>query len=310
MRHLSEPARRRHKVRNLLQSAFLLAGLLGLLALSAFLLTGPEGVLWVLVGGVVGLILAPRIPTRVAMRYFGARRVDPHDILPVAKAMERLSTKAGLPAVPVLYYLPDTGMNSFAVGRREDAAVVLTDGMLRSLSLREIVAVLAHEIAHIAHNDLDIMQLADTVSRMTRLMAFVGLAVAVVSIPAALFGDGHVPWFGVLILIFAPTFAGLLQFALSRTREFEADLEAAALTGDPAGLALALGKIDRIVNATWRRLVLARGDQPSLLRSHPPTAERIERLHSLKGNSEQPWGEQQIGPLPTMSPRPRRPRIW
>ena len=309
MRHLSEPARRRHKVRNLLQSAFLLAGLLGLLALSAFLLTGPEGVLWVLVGGVVGLILAPRIPTRVAMRYFGARRVDPHDILPVAKAMERLSTKAGLPAVPALYYLPDTGMNSFAVGRREDAAVVLTDGMLRSLSLREIVAVLAHEIAHIAHNDLGIMQLADTVSRMTRLMAFVGLAVAVVSIPSALFGNGRVPWFGVLILIFAPTFAGLLQFALSRTREFEADLEAAALTGDPAGLALALGKIDRIANATWRRLILARGDHPSLLRSHPPTAERIERLHSLEGDTGQAWDEQQIGPLPTISPG-RWPRIW
>jgi len=98
---------------------------------------------------------------------------------------------------------------------------------------------------------------------MTRLMAFVGLAVAVVSMPLALFGDGRVPWFGVLILIFAPTFAGLLQFALSRTREFEADLEAAALTGDPAGLALALGKIDCVVNAAWRRLILARGDRPS-----------------------------------------------
>tara|TARA_E500000331_G_scaffold23513_1_gene20338 strand:- start:684 stop:902 length:219 start_codon:yes stop_codon:yes gene_type:complete len=72
------------------------------------------------------------------MRYFGARRVDPHDILPVAKAMERLAAKAGLPAVPALYYLPDTGMNSFAIGRREDAAVVLTDGMLRDLSFREI----------------------------------------------------------------------------------------------------------------------------------------------------------------------------
>lgn len=182
MRHLSEPARRRHKVRNLQQSAFLLAGLPGLLALSAFLLTGPAGFL-VLVGGVVGLVLAPRLPTRVAMRYFGARRVDPHDILPVAKAMERLAAKAGLPAVPALYYLPDTGMNSFAIGRREDAAVVLTDGMLRDLSFREIVAVLAHEIAHIAHNDLGIMQLADTVSHMTRLMAFVGLAVAVLDFP-------------------------------------------------------------------------------------------------------------------------------
>ncbi len=88
-------------------------------------------------------------------------------------------------------------------------------------------------------------------------------------------------------------FTGLLQFALSRTREFEADLEAAALAGNPAGLALALCKIDRTVNATWRRLVLARGDQPPFLRSHPPTMERFERLRSLESNSEQPWGEQQ-----------------
>ncbi len=87
MRHLSEPARRRHKVGNLQQSAFLLAGLPGLLALSVFLLIGPAGVFGVLFGGVVGLILAPRLPTRAAMRYFGTRRIDPHDILPVAKAM-------------------------------------------------------------------------------------------------------------------------------------------------------------------------------------------------------------------------------
>ena len=68
---------------------------------------------------------------------------------------------------------------------------------------------------------------------MTRLMAFIGLAVVVVSIPAALFGDIYVPWFGVLILIFAPTFVGLLQFAFLRTQGFETDLEAAALTGIP-----------------------------------------------------------------------------
>ena len=87
-------------------------------------------------------------------------------------------------------------------------------------------------------------------------------------------------------------------------------MEAAALTGDPAGLALAFGKVDRNVNATWRWLVLARGDQQSFLRSHPPTVERVERLRSLESNSEQPWGERQIRPLPTMSPCLRRPRIW
>jgi heat shock protein HtpX len=149
------------------------------------------------------------------------------------------------------------------------------------------------------------------VSRMTRLMAFIGLAVVVVSIPAALFGDIYVPWFGVLILIFAPTFVGLLQFAFLRTQGFETDLEAAALTGDPAGLALALGKIDRITNATWRRQVLARGDQPSLLRSHPLTA-GTDRASAPSGRR---WGAamgraENIAPLPTMSPRPRRPCIW
>lgn len=313
MQSTTSPVAERHlrqKMRNVLQSAFLLAGMLGLLGASAALLAGPQGAIWVILGGVVGLILAPQLSSATVMRFFGAQYIDPADAAPLYRAVARLASKAGLSSPPQLYFLGDGGPNSFAVGRISDSAIVLTDGMLRHLSLREIVGVLAHEVAHIAHNDLGIMQLADTISRMTRLMAFVGFAVAVVSLPGALFGVASVPWFPLLLLLFAPSLAGLCQFALSRTREFEADLKAASLTGDPAGLASALQKVDRMLNPTWRRLILARSGQPSLLRSHPPTADRVDRLRSLEGNPG--LGERDDIPLPPLPPYirgRRRPRI-
>ena len=311
--HTIDRIRRRHNRRNILQSVLLLGGMLGLLAACAWLLVGAEGVLWVLLGGAIGLLLSPRVPAAAAMRWFGARRIPVHDLPAVYRAVDRLSARAALPASPALYYLPDGGLNSFAVGRREDSAIVLTDGMLRYLTLRETVAVIAHEISHIAGNDLWVMQLADTISRMTRMMSFVGVAIGLVSLPLMLLGRADMPWLAILLLVLAPGLASLLQMALSRTREFDADMEAATLTGDPAGLAMALGKIERIIRPLWQNIVLPHGrsGEPSLLRTHPATEERIARLRSLESfnNAAQGVEEPLSRVWPGAAPAGRR-RLW
>ena len=92
-------------------------------------------------------------------------------------------------------------MNSFAVGRRSDSAIAITHGMLRHLSMRELMAVLAHEVSHIAGNDIWVMQIADMITRMTRMMALIGIAVGLLSLPLAMFGGGNLPFLPLLALI-------------------------------------------------------------------------------------------------------------
>ncbi len=164
---------------------------------------------------------------------------------------------------------------------------------------------LAHEISHIAHDDVKVMAFSDMVARFTSFMSTVGL----ISLLLNLFGffggyEAQVPWFAVLILLSAPTVGGLLQLALSRTREFDADLGAAVLTGDPDGLATALTKLERAQGRLWEGLVLPGGriPDPSVLRSHPRTADRVVRLMALK------MGGGGLPPVPNEPPR-RRPSL-
>jgi heat shock protein HtpX len=131
------------------------------------------------------------------------------------------------------------------------AAIALTDGLLRSLTPRELTGVLGHEIAHIANDDLRVMGLADSISRLTHLMALLGQITILFSVPALLLGIVQVSWPALLLLAAAPQLALLAQLGLSRVREFDADRLAAELTGDPHGLASALAKIER-VSHSWR----------------------------------------------------------
>jgi heat shock protein HtpX len=149
--------------------------------------------------------------------------------------------------------------------------------------LRELAGVLAHEISHISNNDLWVMSLADSISRLTSLFSLAGVFLLLISIPMMFFEGSVAPFVVSLVLIVAPTFASLLQLALSRSREFDADLEAASLTGDPIGLASALKKLEQQHAGLWERIFLPgrRIPDPSLFRSHPMTAERVERLLSL-----------------------------
>ncbi len=176
---------------------------------------------------------------------------------------------------------------SAGTGAGTAAAIAVTDALARNLTPRELAGVLAHEISHIAHEDVKVMAFADMVSRFTSFMSTVGLF----SLFFNLFGVAggfrmQVPWLGVAVLLAAPTIGGLLQMALSRTREFDADLGAVTLTGDPDGLASALGKLERAQGKVWENVLLPSGriPDPSVLRTHPLTADRVARLRALKSS--------------------------
>ncbi len=165
---------------------------------------------------------------------------------------------------------------------------------------------LAHEMGHVRRNDGWIMGMADIVSQMVNVMSWIGFFLLVINLPMLLLGIFPVPWLAILILILAPTLSSLLQLALSRTREFDADLEAVRLTGDPRGLASGLAKLERLSRSWFERIFLPgrRIPEPSLLRTHPVTEERIKRLQELEESLEQNPCTGEDCPLPAFNHPP------
>jgi heat shock protein HtpX len=158
---------------------------------------------------------------------------------------------------------------------------------LRTMSPRELAGILAHELSHLRFGDTHLMALGDVISRLTATMSRVGQLLLILFLPAALMGAPFISLAGLLLLIFAPLANMLLQLALSRSREFNADLGAVELTGDPAGMASALEKLERSQwGSWWQRIFLPyRAMQPNVLRTHPVTEERIKRLQQLATNA-------------------------
>jgi len=279
-----DPAQQlRHKWRNRLHTTLLAGGSLLLLAACAYVFAGGVGIFWAILLGALGLWMSARISSEMVLGLYRARRLEPEDFPEGHRILRLLAARADLPAVPGLYYVPSNLMNAFSVGTPRDSAVGVTDALLRRLTPRELAAVLAHEVSHIRNGDLKVMALADMVSRLTASMSAVGLFLLFFNMPAILADGGGVPWLGILLLWSAPTIGALLQLALSRAREYDADLDAAGLTGDPEGLAMALARLEKSQGRMWE-MVLPGGrvPQPSVLRSHPSTEERIRRLLSLK----------------------------
>lgn len=280
----------RHKRRNLLQSVLLVGGMVGLLALCGWLLFGPQGILGLGLVAALTLALAPKVSPQMVLRLYSARPLAPEQLPAVFNVLARLTERGGLERMPRLYYVRSPILNAFAVGGPDDAAIALTDGILRHLDLRELTGVLAHEISHIRNRDLWLINLADLAGRLTRAMSLLGIALLVIGLPLWLSGAAALPWLLIPLLLFAPQLTMLLQLALSRSRELDADLDAAGLTGDPAGLASALVKLERQQRGMWERILLPGRQlpEPSLLRSHPPTAERVARLAALAGAAPEP----------------------
>ncbi|EMH0374754.1 M48 family metalloprotease [Pseudomonas aeruginosa] len=298
----------RHRWLNRLQTALLVLTLLGIAAVAGSLLLGDGGLWLALAAAGFTLLLEPAAASGLTLRLYGARPLHPDEAPDLWAVLRELAARAGLPAVPVPHYVPSGVVNAFATGSKHHAAIALTDGLLRSLTPRELTGVLGHEIAHIANEDLRVMGLADSISRLTHLLALLGQLAIVLSLPALLLGVTEVNWPALLLLAVAPQLALLAQLGLSRVREFDADRLAAELTGDPHGLASALAKIER-VSRSWRAWLLPGwgNPEPSWLRTHPATAERIERLLELAPPPVMPpFPSARFVPEVTVSPRPPR----
>ena len=298
----------RHRWLNRLQTALLVLTLLGIAAVAGSLLLGDGGLWLALAAAGFTLLLEPAAASGLTLRLYGARPLYPDEAPDLWAVLRELAARAGLPAVPVPHYVPSGVVNAFATGSKHHAAIALTDGLLRSLTPRELTGVLGHEIAHIANEDLRVMGLADSISRLTHLLALLGQLAIVLSLPTLLLGVTEVNWPALLLLAVAPQLALLAQLGLSRVREFDADRLAAELTGDPHGLASALAKIER-VSRSWRAWLLPGwgNPEPSWLRTHPATAERIERLLELAPPPAMPpFPSARFDPEVTVSPRPPR----
>jgi heat shock protein HtpX len=317
---LDASQRRAHKLRNAIHSLVLVGGLTIVTAFSAWLLWSWPGVIITLVS-VLGLYLfAPSVPPEVVMRMYRAVKRDPRRGDQITQIVADLSQRAELAAVPEIYVIPSTTLNAFATGRPDKAVIGITDGLLRRLDTNELAGVLAHEISHVRNNDLAVMSLADVMTRFTQMLSYLALFLAFFNLPAILAGQADLSLLGLVLLYLAPSIGSLLQLGLSRTREHDADLEGAYLTGNPRALASALQKLERYQGRFWEDLAFPvpgrRIPQPSLLRSHPTTEERIERLRALEGQPMLPPIE--VAPEPVvalagaaaMRPRTRWPGVW
>ena len=294
----------RHKLVNAFQTVLLIGGMSLLLSVTAELLLGGNILPWVFWMTVFSLVITTRISPRFILRMYGARPLDPSEAAELYGIVKELAKRAGLPAVPQLFLIHTPIMNAFTVGSRYNAAIAVTDGLLRSLTLRELTGVLAHEVGHLKNNDIQVMAVADAVGRLTASLSMAGQILIFINLPIVMSGQAGISWTAILLLVFAPTISSLLQLAVSRVREFDADLEAARLTGDPAGLASALEKMERYEQSLLKRLLFPgmNNPSPSILRTHPPTEERIRRLMEID--------KEEINKLPSLGYQDREAPSW
>jgi heat shock protein HtpX len=305
---LNPDTHRSRDVRNVLHTWILIGGSALLMALIAWTVYGPPGLVWAAVLGAFGLWSMSRISPKMVLGLYKARPLSPDELPEIQRIIRELAKRADLQGIPQLYHVPSRMLNAFAVGSREDSALAITDGLLRAMNLRQIAGILAHEISHIRAGDLKVMALADVLTRLTNFMSLMGL----LGIPAFLGAGIQIPWLGLLLLVLAPTIGGLLQLGLSRSREYDADFEGAALTGDPESLASALQTLERKQGNVWEGLFPAgRIPDPSLLRTHPRTKDRIRRLLSLapSGTPQIVVAPEKPRPSPSIVPPVRDPRI-
>lgn len=270
---------------NTFKTTFLLLALTLLLMFIGGALGGRNGMLMALVISAITNFVAYFYSDKIALATYRAQAVTREQLPRVYQVVERLSQKIGIP-MPKIYVIPTDSPNAFATGRNpQHASVAVTEGILRLLNDEELEGVLAHELGHVHNRDILISSIAATVAGAITFMARFGIFFGA--------GDRDERRGGgigaLLMLILAPIAAMLIQLAVSRSREYQADESGARFTGNPYALASALLKID----AYSKRLPLPATPstahlfiiQPflgmnlgSLFSTHPPVAKRIERL--------------------------------
>lgn len=268
----------------------LMAAIVALFVVIGGLIGGKSGMLIALMFGGAMNFFAYWNSADMVLRMYQAQEVGPHNAPDLYQMVAELATRAGLP-MPRVYVINEDQPNAFATGRNpEHAAVAFTTGIMRALSYAELRGVAAHELSHVNHRDI----LISTVS------ATVAGAIAAIANMAMWFGvrdeEGHRNIFaGILIGIFAPLAAAVIQMAISRSREYLADQGAAQLTNEPLALASALRKIESIARgvplpaaeehpATAQMMIinpLSGEGRDNLFSTHPSTANRIARLEEM-----------------------------
>jgi len=273
---------------NVVKTALLLATLSALLMGIGGAVGGSQGL-------VIGFLFAAVMnfgsywfSDKIVLRMYSAQEVGPDHRL--YQIVSRLASRAGLPQ-PRCYVIPDDSPNAFATGRNpQHAAVAATEGILRMLSDDELEGVLAHELAHVKHRDILISSIAATLAA----------AIIMLSRFAMFFGGGRSsddrqganPLALLAMMILAPIAAALIQMAISRSREYDADAGGAAIAGSPYGLASALRKIDAAsravpldANPATAHMFIVKpfsgAGFAGLFSTHPPTEKRIEALLQL-----------------------------
>jgi len=296
------PANPQHDRSNKGQSAAIIFAMFALLGLTGFAIWGPLGILLSVLVSMFLVYSVSRASPKLLLKMYKARQLGPRDLPELQDLFDRLVERADLEHKPTLYYVPSKMMNAFATGRGEQTVVAVTHGLLQHMSNREIGGVLAHELSHIKHKDVWVMGLADVFSRLTNSMGQIGQLLLFLSLGALLLGSSlPIPMWCIAILLLTPIASTLLQLALSRTREYEADYGAAQITGDPAALASALRKIEK-ASKGWMQAIMPgrKVPEPAMLRTHPPTEERIERLMEMEGRQDMP--KPVIIPQPMVNP--------
>lgn len=282
---------RENKNENSLHSILLILSMAAILSLIGWLLFGLPGLIGAAVFAFGSAIFGPRMSSKLVLRMYQARPITREVSPTLTQLFNELCRRAELEHRPGLYYIPSRVPNAFATGVGRSSAVAITDGLIRMLNTRELTGVIAHEVAHLRHCDTRVMGLADAIGKLTSAISRIGLVMFIFSGAGVLLsGSGwRIALTGLLMMV-APTLIALLQLALSRSREFNADMGAAELTGDPMGLASALKKLDpeqRSGNIFGQVLDPSQRKQPAFLRTHPPTEERVRELTEVATANEQ-----------------------
>jgi len=273
------------------RTAILLAGMTALFMGIGFLIGGQTGmIIALLVAGGMNLF-AYWNSDKMVLRMYGAREVDARSAPELYDMVQTLANNAGLP-MPKVYIMENPQPNAFATGRNpENAAVAVTTGLMQTVNRDELAGVVAHELAHIRHHDTLLMTVTATIAGAISMLANFAMFTG-----GGNRDNGGIGTIGAIaLMILGPLAAGLVQMAISRTREYEADRGGAEISGQPLSLASALQKIagaaHRIPNMAAERnpasahmfiinpLSGVRVDM--LFSTHPPMEERVARLVAI-----------------------------
>ncbi|MBK7473861.1 MAG: zinc metalloprotease HtpX [Betaproteobacteria bacterium] len=276
---------------NWFKTGMLMAAIMALFGVVGGMLGGGQGMLFALLIGAGTNFWAYWFSDSMVLRMYNAQEVDAASAPQVYGLVQALVSNAGMP-MPKVYVIDEPQPNAFATGRNPDhAAVAVTTGILQLLTTRELRGVLAHELTHVKNRDIltstITASIAGAISSLGWFMSGFGRRDGE--------GGGINPIASIVVLILAPIAAMLLQMAISRAREFDADRGGAEISGDPRALADALAKIERYAQglpmetaeahpATAQMMIinpLSGGGIRGLFATHPPTTERIARLHAM-----------------------------